>query len=124
VRFVAMLGPWLYPLGVLSVVLVADVVRAAVATAGRGTRAPHHTVLAWGVLAAAVGALGTVEGVGRLALGAREAAGGERMELDRLLDVVEGGAIVAATPATAGLGLLAFSLVAWIVLQYAFTRGG
>ena len=123
----ALLGPWIWPLGVLGVVLLADIVRAAAALGadpeGAGSSAaPHHTVLAWGVVAGLVGLVGTLLGLGRLSMGVRAAAGGERAELEGMLDLFWEGAFVALSPAAVGLSLLAFALVAWIVLQYAFLR--
>jgi hypothetical protein len=118
-----MLGPWLLPLGAFATVLVADVVRAAMALRaddGSGSRRPsHHTVLGWGLLAAVVGLLGTVLGLARLVTGARVVAGGDRAELEGVLDVLRDGAVVAVTPAAAGLGLFTAAVAAWLALQYA-----
>jgi hypothetical protein len=116
------LGPWVYPLGAIAVVLFADAVRAGVALAARDGAAmrasPHHTVLGWGVLAAVVGLLGTTIGFGRLLTGARVAAGGDRAELEGVLEVLQAGAIVSVAPAVVGLGLFTAAVCAWLALQY------
>ena len=121
-----LLGPWAYPLLGLSVILVADVLRAAWAILGGADdapeRAPHHTVPAWGVLAGAVGLIGSASGLGRGATGARAAAGGERAEVEAVLDVLGEGALLALSPAGAGLALFGLSVVAWLALHYAWAR--
>lgn len=123
--FVTTLGPWMYPLAGVAVLLVADAVRAAVVVASMERSAPaygapHHTVLGWGVLAAVVGLLGTVVGFGRVALGARAATGAERAQLEGMLALMWEGVRVIVTPSIAGLALFTFALVAWLLLQYAF----
>ena len=121
------LGPWLYPLGIVALCLSGTMIRA-VLTIGRLTDelpasgAPHHAVLAWGVLGVVVGLLGTVIGFGRVAVSARAAAGAERAELEAMLAVMWDGVLVIVTPVTMGLWLFTISLVAWLALQFWINR--
>ena len=124
--FLTTLGPWMYPLAGVAVLLVADIVRAVVTTAGLdgalpASGPPHNTVLVWGVLAGGVGLLGTVVGFGRVAVGARAATGAERAELEGMLALMWEGVMVIVTPAIAGLALFTIALAAWLLLQYAIT---
>lgn len=120
-------GPWLYPLLGVAVCLAISVVRAAIVIRtledGPPPAGPPHTaVVAWGVLGGVVGLLGTVVGFGRLAIGARAAAGAERADLDAMLAVMWEGVLVVVTPVTLGLWLFTASIVAWLVLQFLFGR--
>ncbi len=121
------LGPWLYPLVIVALCLIGTVTRA-VLTIARLTDelpasgAPHHAVLAWGVLGGVVGLLGTVIGFGRVAVGARAATGAERAELEAMLAVMWDGVLVIVTPVTMGLWLFTTSLVAWLALQFWINR--
>lgn len=117
------LGPWLYPLAVVGLCLLVAIVRAGVVVSRLGDAlpaagAPHHSVLAWGVLGGVVGLLGTVIGFGRVAVGARAATGAERAELEAMLAVMWDGVLVIVTPVTMGLWLFTTSIVAWLVLQF------
>jgi O-antigen ligase len=125
-EFLSTLGPWMYPLGGVAVLLLVDITRAGAAIARidgefPASGPPHHTVLGWGVLAGVVGLLGTVVGFGRVAVGARAATGAERAELEGMLELMWEGVMVIVTPTIAGLGLFTAALVAWLILQYAFT---
>ena len=122
--FLTTLGPWMYPLAGVAVLLVADIVRAAVSIVAMdgalpASGAPHHSVLGWGVLAGVVGLLGTVVGFGRVAVGARAATGAERAELEGMLALMWEGVMVIVTSAIAGLALFTIALAAWLLLQYA-----
>ncbi|MDX1645717.1 MAG: hypothetical protein R3304_01135 [Longimicrobiales bacterium] len=125
--FLTSTGPWLYPLAALAVCLLASVLRAIVVI--RSSRPvppagpPHHPVLAWGALGLVVGLLGTVVGVARLGQAARPLlGGGGGADLERLLDVVERGAIVVVSPLGVGLALFTLSLVFWLALGFALNR--
>ncbi len=120
------LGPWSYPLAALGLATIADAIRAAVVIGSLDAEppasgAPHHTVLAWGVLGGLVGLLGTAVGLGRLVLGIRSAVGPEPEDLESMLTILGEGIATVLSPAVAGGSLLAGSLVAWLALQYAFT---
>jgi len=125
--FLSTLGPWMYPLAFVSVILLLDIVRAGVAIASidgdmPASGAPHHSVIVWGFLASVVGLLGTVIGFGRVAIGARAATGAERAELEGMLAIMWEGVMVIVTPVTAGLWLFTVALIAWLILQYALAR--
>lgn len=119
-------GPWIYPLLAVLAGLLGSIVRAAVVIRSSEpvppAGPPHHAVVVWGVLGLVVGLIGTVVGFGRLALGARTAAGGDRPELEAVLGVLFEGALVIVTPVTLGLWLLTASLVAWLVLGLLLNR--
>ena len=121
-------GPWLYPLLAVAACLALAVVRAALAIRALGDRPPpagppHTAVVAWGVLGGVVGLLGTVVGFGRLALGARAAAGGgESPEPEAMLAVLWEGVLVIVTPVTLGLWLFTASIIAWLLLQFMLGR--
>lgn len=121
-------GPWIYPLlavlaGLLgSIARTLLVIRSSEPVPPAGP--PHHTVVVWGVLGLVVGLIGTLVGLGRLALGARAAAGGERAEIEAVLEVLLDGALVIVTPVTLGLWLFTVSLVAWLVLGFVLNWRG
>jgi hypothetical protein len=120
-------GPWLYPLLAVAACLAITVVRAAVVIralddAPPPAGPPHTAVVAWGVLGGVVGLLGTLVGFGRLAVGARVAAGAERPELEEMLAVMWEGVLVIVTPFMLGLWLFTASIVAWLVLQLMLGR--
>lgn len=113
----------MYPLLVAAACLLAAIVHATLVTlrTEKGDRpiAPaHHAVLAWGVLGAVVGLLGTLVGFGRVALGAREATGAGREDLEAMMTVLWDGAVVIVPPFIAGLWIFSMSVVAWLVLHY------
>ena len=116
-------GPWMYPLLGAAACLLAAIVHATVVTLrtekeDRPVAPAHHAVLAWGVLGAVVGLLGTLVGFGRVALGAREATGAGREDLEAMMTVLWDGAVVIVPPVIAGLWLFSMSVVAWLVLHY------
>ncbi len=126
-QMIGLLGPWLYPLAVVGLGLLVTIIRACKVISELTDRlpasgAPHHAVLAWGVLGAVVGLLGTVVGFGRVALGARAATGAERAELEAMLAVMWDGALVIVTPVTMGLWLFTTSLAVWLALQFWINR--
>ena len=126
-EMIGSLGPWLYPLLAVGACLVGTIVRACVVIAQLdeglpASGAPHHPVLAWGVLGGVVGLLGTVIGFGRVAVGARAATGAERAELEAMLAVMWDGVLVIVTPVTMGLWLFTTSLVVWLALQFWINR--
>lgn len=121
-------GPWIYPLLAALAGLLGSIARASVVIRSSESvppaGPPHHTVVVWGVLGLVVGLIGTLVGLGRLALGARAAAGGERAEIEVVLEVLLDGALVIVTPVTLGLWLFTSSLVAWLVLGFVLNRRG
>ncbi len=126
-QMIGLLGPWLYPLVAVGLGLLGTMIRACVVISRLTDRlpesgAPHHPVLAWGVLAGVVGLLGTVIGFGRVAVGARAATGAERAELEAMLAVMWDGALVIVTPVTMGLWLFTTSLAVWLALQFWINR--
>ena len=126
-RMLDLLGPWIYPLAGVGACLLLTIARATLLVAQLeeelpASGAPHHTVLAWGVLGGVVGLLGTVIGFGRVAVGARAATGAERTELEAMLAVMWEGVLVIVTPVTMGLWLFTASLVAWLALQFWINR--
>ena len=106
-----------YPLTIVAVFLVVEVARAVravtVSTPGDAalTSARIHPVLVWGVLAAAVGVLGTVVGIA-IAAQFIEQADAVRANL------VWGGIRVALGSTIVGMLLLGFASIAWLVLQF------
>ncbi len=120
-------GPWMYPLLGVGACLLLAIGRAMFVIHGSEgvmprSGPPHQGVIVWGVLGLVVGLLGTVIGFGRVAVGARAATGGERAELESMLAVMWDGVMIIVTPVTLGLWLLTVSLVAWLGLQYMFSR--
>ena len=116
------LGPWIYPLAGVGLCLLAASVRAGVVVASMeeslpASGAPHHAVLAWGVLGVVVGLLGTVIGFGRVAIAARAAAGSDLEELEAMLALMWDGVLVIVTPVTMGLWLFTSALIVWLGLD-------
>lgn len=120
-------GPWLYPLLAVALCILGAAARAAwVIRHSEGVMpaagAPHHSVIVWGVLGAVVGLLGTVIGFGRVAIGARAAAGTELTEPEAMLSIMWDGTLVIVTPVTLGLWLFTSSLIVWLLLDWGLKR--
>lgn len=116
-RFFQEMGFIAYPLTIVAVFLVIEVVRATRAVLADGgapasaTSARIHPVLLWGVLAAVLGVLGTVIGVYQAAE-AISRAGAAAPTL------VWGGIKVALGSTIVGMLLLGIASIAWLGLQF------
>lgn len=116
-RFFQEMGFIAYPLTIVAVFLVIEVVRAtrAVLTdegaSASATSARIHPVLLWGVLAAVLGVLGTVIGVYQAAEAISRAGAATPTLVWGGIKVVLGSTIV-------GMLLLGISSIAWLGLQF------
>ena len=112
-----------YPLVIIAVFLLVEIVHASMAVAranGESVAAVSariHPVLVWGVLAAVIGVIGTVVGIA-IAASAIERAGTAPPHL------VWGGIRVALGPTIVGMLLLGVSSIAWLSLQFGNGRRG
>jgi hypothetical protein len=116
-NFFQSMGFIAYPLAIVTLFLVVEVVRAvwAVSMADAETAplasARIHPILVWGVLAAVVGFIGTVVGLA-MAAQAIERAGNAPPGL------VWGGVKVTLGSTIVGMLLLTFASIAWLTLQF------
>jgi hypothetical protein len=116
-NFFESMGFIAYPLAIVALFLMVEVVRAvqAVSTADAETgalvSARIHPILVWGVLAAVVGFIGTVVGLA-IAAQAIERAGNAPPAL------VWGGIKVTLGSTIVGMLLLMFASIAWLTLQF------
>lgn len=115
-RFFTEMGFMAYPLTIVALLLVIEIVRATRAVTRADSSAPEaaariHVVLVWGVLGAALGILGTLVGVS-VAADFLERAGSVSPGL------VWGGIRVALSTAIVGMLLLGIASIAWLALQF------
>jgi len=116
-EFFASMGVIRYPLVIVTVFLLVEIVHASLAVSradghsAAAVSARIHPVLVWGVLAAVVGILGTVVGI------AIAASYLEQVEAANS-SLVWGGMKVALSSTIAGMLLLGVASVAWLTLQF------
>lgn len=116
--FLESLGFIQYPIWIVLILMLVQIVRATIDLVRRGpppTSLRIHSILIFGALAACLGVLGSLVGVW-LAAEAISRAGEVSTSL------VWGGIQVALGSSIVGLLILGFASVAWLVLQYASGR--
>lgn len=115
--FLESLGFIQYPIWIVLILMLVQIVRATIDLVRRGppTSLRIHSILIFGALAACLGVLGSLVGVW-LAAEAISRAGEVSASL------VWGGIQVALGSSIVGLLILGFASVAWLVLQYASGR--
>ncbi|MDX1395387.1 MAG: MotA/TolQ/ExbB proton channel family protein [Gemmatimonadota bacterium] len=122
-EFFVSMGFIRYPLVIIAVFLLVEIVHASMAVAranGESVAAVSariHPVLVWGVLGAVIGVIGTVVGIALAASYLERAGGGEPA-------LIWGGIKVALGPTIVGMLLLGVASIAWLSLQFGNGRRG